>query len=147
INNDLLDYFNATLSNNKPTCLHAIEVSILGRRIIVTRDTEHIKAVLTSKFAQFGKGPQFHQIWEGFLGDSIFTTDGKQWQASRALIRPMFARERVRDLEIFSRWTDTLLEHIPRDGATVDMCDLFYRMTLDVTTDFLLGASVGSLNK
>ncbi|KAG5940085.1 hypothetical protein E4U53_007665 [Claviceps sorghi] len=145
-NNDLLSYFNAALSNARSTCLHAVEVSFLGRRIIITRDTEHIKAVLTSKFAHFGKGPQFHQIWEGFLGDSIFTTDGKQWQASRALIRPMFARERVRDLDIFSRWTDTLLEHIPDHGATVDMCDLFYRMTLDVTTDFLLGASVGSLD-
>jgi hypothetical protein len=27
------------------------------------------------------------------------------------------------------------------------MCDLFYRMTLDVTTDFLLGHGVGSLDK
>ncbi|KAG6157208.1 hypothetical protein E4U37_007719 [Claviceps purpurea] len=146
INNDLLYYFNAALSENEPTCLHAAEVSFLGRRIIITRDTEHIKAVLTSKLAHFGKGPQFHRIWEGFLGDSIFTTDGKQWQASRALIRPMFVRERVRDLEIFSRWTDTLLRHIPGDGVTVDMCDLFYRMALDVATDFLLGASVGSLD-
>lgn len=147
MNNRLLDYFNYMLSNNKSTCPHAAEVSILGRRIIVTRDPEHIKAVLTSKFTQFGKGPQFHDIWEPFLGDSIFTTDGKQWQGSRSLIRPMFVKDRVRDLDIFDRWTDTLISHIPGDGETIDMCDFFYRMTLDVTTDFLLGASVGSLDK
>ncbi|OAQ59195.1 cytochrome P450 alkane hydroxylase [Pochonia chlamydosporia 170] len=147
MNNRLLEYFNYMLSNNKSTCPHAAEVSVLGRRIIVTRDPEHIKAVLTSKFTQFGKGPQFHDIWEPFLGDSIFTTDGKQWQGSRSLIRPMFVKDRVRDLDIFDRWTDTLISHIPGDGQTVDMCDLFYRMTLDVTTDFLLGASVGSLDK
>ncbi|TWU71238.1 hypothetical protein ED733_001861 [Metarhizium rileyi] len=145
-NNRLLDYFTYLQSNNKSTCPDAAEFSVLGRRIIVTRDPEHIKAVLTTKFAQFGKGPQFHDVWEPFLGDSIFTTDGKQWQGSRGLIRPMFVKDRVRDLDIFSRWTDTMISHIPGDGVTVDMCDLFYRMTLDVTTEFLLGASVGSLD-
>jgi hypothetical protein len=59
----------------------------------------------------------------------------------------MFVKDRVRDLDIFDRWTETMISHIPGDGETVDMCDLFYRMTLDVTTDFLLGASVGSLDK
>ncbi|KAK2590853.1 hypothetical protein QQS21_011465 [Conoideocrella luteorostrata] len=146
MNNRLLDYLTYMFSNNKATCPHAAEISLLGRRIIITRDPEHIKAVLTNQFTQFGKGPQFHDIWEPFLGDSIFTTDGKQWQGSRALIRPMFVKDRVRDIHIFDRWADTLISHIPRDGETVDMCDLFYRMTLDVTTDFLLGASVGSLD-
>ncbi|QUC16024.1 uncharacterized protein UV8b_00265 [Ustilaginoidea virens] len=144
--NGLLDYLEYRFSKNKPGCPHAVEVSMLGRRVIITRDSEHIKAMLTSKFTHYGKGPQFHNIWSPFLGDSIFTTDGKQWQGSRALIRPMFIKDRVRDLDICHRWTNTLIEHIPNDGETVDMCDLFYRMTLDVTTDFLLGASAGSLD-
>ncbi|KAK1775463.1 hypothetical protein QBC45DRAFT_396071 [Copromyces sp. CBS 386.78] len=78
--------------------------------------------------------------------NSIFTTDGQLWSESRALIRPMFIKDRVRDLEIFDKWTKTLIDKLPASGQTVDIMDLFYRMTLDVTTDFLLGHSVDSLN-
>lgn len=59
----------------------------------------------------------------------------------------MFVKDRVQDLDIFDKWACTLLDKLPPAGQTVDMMDLFYRMTLDVTTDFLLGGSVGSLNK
>lgn len=63
----------ATPSN---PCPHAVELPFAMRRIIVMRDPEHIKTVLTSKFARFGKGALFHSSWSPFLGDSIFTTDG-----------------------------------------------------------------------
>jgi cytochrome P450 len=112
-----------------------------------TREPEHVKTILTTKFAEFGKGERFHEIWSPFLGDSIFTTDGQQWSDSRALIRPMFVKDRVRDLEIFDKWATTLISKLPGSGETVDAMDLFYRMTLDVTTDFLLGGSVNSLDK
>jgi cytochrome P450 len=113
----------------------------------MTREPEHVKTVLTSKFADFGKGPEFHQTWSPFLGDSIFTTDGQLWQNSRSLIRPMFIKDKVRDLDIFDKWAAALMEKLPSPGETVDIMDLFYRMTLDVTTDFLLGATVNSLEK
>lgn len=59
----------------------------------------------------------------------------------------MFTRERVRDLDIFDRWTTRLIDLLSAEpGRTVDVCDLFYRMTLDVTTDFLLGHDVGALD-
>lgn len=116
-------------------------------RFLLTRDTEHVKTILTSKFTDFGKGDRFHETWSPFLGDSIFTTDGQVWQENRSLIRPMFIREKVRDLYIFEKWTQTLISKLPAPGVTVDVMDLFYRMTLDVTTDFLLGTSVNSLNK
>ncbi|KAI1318071.1 cytochrome P450 [Xylariaceae sp. FL0255] len=115
-------------------------------RIIETREPAHIKAVLASDFESFGKGPRFHQIWSPFLGDSIFTTDGKQWQKSRALIRPMFMTDRLSDLYIFERQVGKMLHHIPPSGQTIDIMDLFFRMTLDVTTDFLLGESANTLD-
>lgn len=147
-NNRLLEYFEWIYHVATPECPNCVEVSFNGgRRFLMTREPEHVKTVLTSKFAQFGKGPEFHETWSPFLGDSIFTTDGQLWQNSRALIRPMFIKEKVRDLEIFERWTDVLVSKLPPAGQTVDICDLFYRMTLDVTTDFLLGQSVGSLEK
>lgn len=92
-----------------------------------------------------GKGEKFHKEWTPFLGDSIFTTDGQEWHASRQLIRPQFLKERVADLHTFERHITHMMKYIPKDGGVVDMKDLFYRFTLDSATEFLLGNSVDSL--
>jgi cytochrome P450 len=145
-NNRMLEHFNDMFRKGDPTRPNVVELHFSRRRIIITQDPEHIKTILTSKFTQFGKGEMVHSAASPFLGDSIFTTDGQLWQKSRALIRPMFTRERVRDIDIFSHWTESLIAKLPPSGETVDICDLFYRMTLDVSTDFLLGQTVGALD-
>ncbi|GAW25359.1 putative cytochrome P450 [Rosellinia necatrix] len=130
-----------------PESRHVYEHQFLpGSRTIETRDPAHIKAVLAGDFHSFGKGPRFHKIWSPFLGNSIFTTDGKLWQNSRSLIRPMFMTDRISDLMIFERQIGKMMSHIPLSGQTVDIMDLFFRMTLDATTDFLLGESANSLD-
>ncbi|KAL0935819.1 cytochrome p450 alkane hydroxylase [Colletotrichum truncatum] len=146
LKHQLLDGFNALFNVSDNERSNTIEMSFTGkRRFLMTRDPEHIKTILASKFTDFGKGPTFHQIWSPFLGDSIFTTDGKLWQDSRSLIRPMFIRDRVSDLAIFDKWTNVMIGQFPASGVTFDISDLFYRMTLDVTVEFLLGHSVNSL--
>ncbi|KAI4604114.1 hypothetical protein KJ359_000242 [Pestalotiopsis sp. 9143b] len=142
----LLEYFDDFLGRYSSSGCDVVEVQMGAReRFIITREPEHIKTVLTTKFNDFGKGPKFHKDWSPFLGNSIFTTDGPQWHDSRSLIRPMFLKNRVSDLDIFERWTQAVIRLIPDNGGEVDIMDLFYRMTLDVTTDFLLGGSINSL--
>ncbi|KJZ79132.1 hypothetical protein HIM_01283 [Hirsutella minnesotensis 3608] len=150
------DYFQA---NNSYT----VETRVVNKRLIFTADPENIKAILATQFSDFGKGKDFHQEWEEFLGDSIFATDGALWQNSRQLIRPQFTRERVSDLECFESHIDTLFQAManggPLDGGqqgsvdlaqshgrVIEISDLFFRYTLDVATDFLLGADVHSLS-
>ncbi|KAL7934449.1 cytochrome P450 [Trichoderma chlorosporum] len=145
-NNKMLENFIDMFKDADPKCPHAIEMTIFGRRSILSMDPEHIKALLTTNFTHFGKGPRFHRTWRPFLGDSIFTTDGHLWQQSRNLIRPMFIKQKIRDLDILERWNDVLISKLPPSGQTVDICDLFYRMTLDAITDYLLGHSVESLD-
>lgn len=126
-----------------PNC---VESNFTGRVLyILTREPEHIKAVLTGNFADFGKGQGFHEPWSPFLSDSIFTTDGRQWSDSRHLIRPMFVKDRISDLEIFERRTQVMMSLFGGPGEPFDIMDLFYRMTLDVTTEFLLGHGINSL--
>jgi cytochrome P450 len=144
----LLDYFNYIYKYATPESPNCVEIAYRGSvRFLLTREPEHVKTVLTTKFADFGKGQQFHESWSPFLGDSIFTTDGDLWSNNRSLIRPMFIKDRVRDLDLFEQWAGKLMSKLPPQGQTVNIMDLFYRMTLDVTTDFLLGASVNSLEK
>lgn len=115
-------------------------------RVIMTADPENIKAILTQQFSDYGKGAQFHLEWKDFLGDSIFTTDGRQWSDSRALIRPMFQRERVADLDIIEQHVQELFSLMgPGDGRQVDARNLFFRFALDASTHFLFGHSAGSL--
>ena len=79
--------------------------------------------------------------------DGIFATDGEQWHHSRQLLRPQFAKDRVSDLQTFETHTQKVITIIKEaKGSTIDVQDLFFRMTLDVTTHFLLGSSVDSLS-
>lgn len=122
-----------------------VETSVVGRRVIFTADPENIKAILSSQFTEFGKGPAFHHEWKPFLGHGIFAVDGSPWQTSRSLLRPQFTRSRVGDLDCLEAHFQTLLTVMKRQGPIVDMSDLFLRYALDVTTDFLLGVGVDSL--
>ncbi|KLJ12134.1 hypothetical protein EMPG_09562 [Blastomyces silverae] len=145
--NKLLENYNSSIDKYKTvSCPNCIEMNLTGdQRNILTREPEHIKTVLTGKFADYGKGPEFHDLWSPFLGDSIFTTDGKQWSNSRNLIRPMFAKNRVSDLDIFERRTQIMLGLFAPAGQAFDLMNLFYRLTIDITTEFLLGQSINSL--
>ncbi|KAG7148460.1 Cytochrome 52A12 like protein [Verticillium longisporum] len=138
------------------------ETRVLGQRIISTADPENIKAILATQFNDFGKGEPFHAEWSEFLGDSIFTTDGDKWHTSRHLIRPQFIRDRVSDLHCFESHIQTLFKAIANGGAlngedqpvnleagngkVLDISDMFFRYTLDVATDFLLGKDVKSMS-
>ena len=124
-----------------------VTVFIMGNiRVLMTADPENIKAILTTQFADYGKGEQFHLEWEQFLGDGIFTTDGAQWHDARQLIRPMFARERVGDLDLFERHVQKMISLVGSgDGRMVRIDELLFRFSLDAATDYLLGKSVGSL--
>lgn len=138
--NNIIDRFGT------PACPNCVESNFTGRsRVILTREPAHIKAVLAGNFADYGKGERFHNLWRPFLGDSIFTTDGKLWSNSRQLLRPMFVKDRISDLEIFERCTQTMMNLFPEPGQEFDIMDLFYRLTLDATTEFLLGHGIHSL--
>jgi cytochrome P450 len=138
-----------------------VESRFLGVRTIFTADPANVKAILATQFGDYGKGEPFHREWSDFLGDSIFTTDGAKWHASRHLIRPQFTRDRVSDLHCFESHVQTLFKAIANggpllgetqivdmdsvDGKVLDISDLFFRFTLDVTTEFLLGSDIKSL--
>ncbi|RYC64347.1 hypothetical protein CHU98_g1875 [Xylaria longipes] len=143
----LLEYFNEGFARGSEPGCDVVEVQMgAHERFIITREPEHVKTILTTKFNDFGKGPKVYEEWKAFLGDSIFTTDGQKWHENRGLIRSMLLKDRISDLDIFERHTTKMIGMIPSHGHKVDIMDLFYRMTLDITTDFLFGATSNSLD-
>lgn len=120
------------------------DMYLLKDRFINTTDPENIKTVLALHFKDYGLGLRKSSMHH-LLGDGIFCSDGERWHASRNLIRPNFVREQVADIDAFERHFQVLLSLIPRDGDTVDLQDLFFRLTIDTATEFLFGQSVRSL--
>jgi cytochrome P450 len=78
----------------------------------------------------------------------VFSTDGKVWEHTRAMLRPQFARSQVSDLNLEEDHTQNLLKALPvgQDGwvGETDLLPLFFRLTMDSASEFLFGESVNS---
>lgn len=118
---------------------------MMGKKFYNTIDPENIRHILATNFKDFGIGGR-QEALGALLGQGIFTTDGAQWEHSRALIRPNFTRAQVADLDALESHIQHLISRIPRDGSTVDLQPLFFELTLDAVTEFLFGESVSSLS-
>ena len=107
---------------------YTFQSQTLGCRVINTSEPENIKTILATNFEHYSLG--FRLAASGpFLGKGIFTSDSKEWEASRALLRPNFVKAQVSDLSLFEKHIEQLLAHIPKDGSTVDLQDLVFRLS------------------
>jgi cytochrome P450 len=74
--------------------------------------------------------------------------DGKDWEHSRAMMRPQFTRDQVNDLDLEERHVQNLMRTLPTnsEGWTdeVDLQVLFFRLTIDSACEFLFGKSIDS---
>ena len=118
---------------------------VLGASIVSTIEPENVKAVLSTKFADFSLGLR-HNSFFPLLGDGIFTLDGEGWSHSRAMLRPQFSREQVADVAMLGEHVNSFIAHLPQDKtAAFDIQEMFFNLTLDTATEFLFGESVHSL--
>ena len=117
----------------------------LGANVIATIEPENLKVIQALEFKKWSLGKRRIEAFMPLLGPGIFTTDGQAWQHSRDMLRPNFARSQVTDLETFETHVGHLIDAIPRDGSTVDMQEMFFRLTIDSATEFLFGESTNCL--
>lgn len=109
-----------------------------------TAEPENIKALLSTKFSDFQYGDRTHTHHQ-LLGEGIFAVSGKKWVQSRTILRPNFAREQVADIAVFEKHMQKFFGLIPPNGETVNLQDLFFKLTMDSATEFLFGESCNSL--
>ena len=79
------------------------------------------------------------------FGDGIFNQEGAAWKHSRELLRPPLQHKHYEDLDVFKQGVDDLIKIISDQSGVIDLQPLFFRLTLDVATEFLFGESVNSL--
>lgn len=120
---------------------------LVGVPIIFSTDPENMKAVLATQFNDFALGTR-HAHFKPLLGDGIFTLDASGWKNSRSMLRPQFAREQVAHVKALEPHLQTFAKHIRyAKGGVVDLQELFFRLTVDTSTEFLFGESVYSLRE
>ncbi|KAF2190084.1 putative cytochrome P450 family protein [Zopfia rhizophila CBS 207.26] len=128
--------------------VYTLRKSQLGEASFLTCDPKNIQAILASQFHDFDFGDIRRNAFHGMLGTGIFAADGKLWERSRALLRPQFSRDQISDLDLEERHVQNAMQAIPVsvDGWTdvVDLQTIFFRLTLDTSTEFLFGESVES---
>lgn len=125
--------------------LQTLYLRLCGVRVICTQEPENVKAMLATQFSDFALGTR-HAHFEPLLGDGIFTLDGEGWKHSRAMLRPQFARDQIAHVKALEPHLQTLGKHIEKaNGQTFDIQDLFFKFTVDTSSEFLFGESVHSL--
>ncbi|MDC6271235.1 cytochrome P450 [Acetobacter pasteurianus] len=118
---------------------------LFGVRVVASVNPDNLKAVLATQFNDFGLGTR-HAHFKPLLGNGVFTLDGEGWKESRQMLRPQFAREQVAHVQTIEPHLQTLAKHIKtNNGGTFDIQELFYKLTVDTSTEFLFGESVHSL--
>ena len=104
----------------------------MGTTTVSTVEPRNIQTILSLNFEDFGLGKLRERSAGPYLGKGIFTSDGKDWKNSRALIQPSFARSQISNLATFKVHVDRLIDLIPKDGTTVDLQELFGRLVSHV---------------
>ena len=148
---DLMGEWQAAMSQRTGRVCSTWCNHFLGQTIFYTSDPRNIQALLATSFADYDLGVSRANNLAATLGHDIFTQDGRDWERSRALLRPNFARDQVSDLELEERHVRAMFRAIGPVNAggwtpELDMQRLFFRLTIDSATEFLFGESVDSQN-
>ncbi len=117
---------------------------LLGQETIGTIDPINIKAVLQDGDSWHVGRDRAHMIEPLFGKGGIFTEDGASWKASRKLLQPQFNHSQYEDLKRLDKVIQTFFTVLAPHN-TVNLQPYFFKLTLDITTDFLFGQSVNSL--
>lgn len=61
------------------------------------------------------------------------------------MLRPQFEKSQVAAIDQFEPYVQKLISQIPNDGSTVDLQELFHKLTMDTSTEFLLATGTDCL--
>lgn len=113
----------------------------MGYSTVHTVDPENVQYILATRFNDYEYSiSRVHGLGDLF-GDGIVTSNGDQWRHSRSILRPCFPRLNDSYLKRLESHVKDFVTLLPRDHSTVDLQNLFFPFTMDITIDFLFGQS------
>ncbi|KAF4450083.1 hypothetical protein F53441_6727 [Fusarium austroafricanum] len=114
---------------------------------VYTCDPQNIKQILATASEDFDL-PEFRTSVIGpIFGQGIFVLSGHAWKHARAVLRQSFRKDNPAPfLETLERNFQAFVKRVPTDGSEVDLQPLFLALTMDVSTEFLMGHSTNMLS-
>ncbi|KAF8340598.1 uncharacterized protein EI90DRAFT_3117109 [Cantharellus anzutake] len=119
-----------------------VNLRFLWRDIILTREPQIIQSVLSTHFSDFEKGPllKIRALTRPFLVGHLYDL----LKLDPFLNGAPPARERVRDHHLFDKYSNIIISLIQQrslQNESLDVQDLFGRLTLDAAGEFLFGTT------
>ncbi|XAR73282.1 hypothetical protein NMG60_11007199 [Bertholletia excelsa] len=118
---------------------------------VATVDPANVHYIMSANFSNFPKGPQFLKMFD-FLGGGIFNSDSESWRSQRKLARSMITHQRFYKYLVkttqdkVEKGLVPVLDLCSKGGQTVDLQDLFQRLTFDTTCILVTGYDPGCLS-
>ncbi|KAF3591364.1 hypothetical protein DY000_02028141 [Brassica cretica] len=122
-----------------------------GMDMLFTVDPANILHIMSSNFSNYIKGSDFQDVFDVF-GDGIITTDSELWKNLRKSYQAMVHHQEFQRFSMstmISKLKDglvPLLNHFAEEGTTVDLQDLFGRLTFDTILILITGSDPRSLS-
>eukprot|EP01083_Nonionella_stella_P192047 710257_1 len=126
-------------------------IQIPQRTQVFVADPQIIDSVFRLRFNDANKGEQSFGPFRFLLGDGIFASNGLQWKRHRSVASHMFTVRALRDymFEVFVATTDRLMnkfDELHHNGSlTVDVYDMWNRLTFEAFTTVAFGADVNAI--
>ncbi|CAJ2668884.1 unnamed protein product [Trifolium pratense] len=136
-------YINLTLKQNGGTFIFE-GPWLTNMDIVFTGDPMNVQHITSTKFANYGKGNDFREIFE-VLGDGIFRSDSEIWKYNRTLLHSIFKQESFHAFiqktveEKVCSCLLVFLDNACKEGVQVDLQDVFQRLTFDNICSVVLG--------
>lgn len=98
-----------------------------GKPLINTTEPANVQQVGALAFEDYGKDPERLKAQAPFFGPSIFS-DGPIWKEARGMVKPIFARAEISDMDHLASFVDRFMELLPDNGSLVDVQPLLHRL-------------------
>ncbi|GAB1206085.1 hypothetical protein APSETT445_004766 [Aspergillus pseudonomiae] len=118
---------------------------LLGSWMVNTIEPKNLEVLFSTKFTDYEVGFRRRNAFAPLFGKSIFQSDGARWQTLRSQLQLCFSRVQTSQLGLLERHCQRLLTALPPDNQNFDLALFLHRFAADVSTDFLFGESINSL--
>ncbi|KAK7418347.1 hypothetical protein QQZ08_011290, partial [Neonectria magnoliae] len=114
---------------------------------VYTCEPQNLKQILATGAEDFDL-PEFRTAVIGHLfGQGIFVLSGHSWKHARTVLRKNLKKDDPAPfLGTLERHFQAFKEHVPTDGAEIDLQPLFLGLAMDVATEVLMGHSTHMLD-
>jgi cytochrome P450 len=122
-------------------------MNILGTKVIFTRDAANIRQIFSIQWLDYDTARGIRtEMFKHVAPESIFATDGKEWEDNRRKWRRSLAHhDKLLDLPFLERSFKLLVCHVPA-GEAVDLQSLSQRLFTDILANCIIGESTHCLD-